>query len=183
MKRESKDSGGSAGLNVRAAERYRLNLPTMMWELGSLRESAIATETADISRSGMFLSGKFPLRPGSMISFEVKLPPVGDQPGGTMVGQATVTRNESADKGRLGIGAMIHQCEVWPASRPTVGSRIARQYQRRATRRPRDNRSGKERRKGDRRVLSASRREVAGGTERRRKARRNTSRRNSQASA
>src|SRR5690242_11683401 len=107
MKRESKDSSGGAGANVRAAERYRLNLPTMMWELGGLRESAVSTETANISRNGMFLTGKFPLRPGSMISFEVKLPPVGDQPGGTMVGQATVIRNDSADKGRVGIGAVI----------------------------------------------------------------------------
>jgi len=185
MKRESKDSGGGAGANVRAAERYRLSLPTMMWELGSLRESAISTETSDISRSGMFLSGKFPLRPGSMISFEVKLPPVGDQPGGTMVGQATVIRNDSAAKGRVGIGAVIHQCEVWPANRPAVGSRIARQYQSRTTQsKPRNNRSGQERRKSDRRGLSASRRETAAvRTERRRKARRAAGRRKSPANA
>src|SRR5262245_38971785 len=127
-KRELKDSGGT-GANVRAAERYRLSLPTMLWELGGLRDSAIPTETVDISRNGMFLSGKFPLRPGSMISFEVKLPAVGDQPGGTMVGQATVIRNDSPEKGRVGIGALIHQCEVWPANRPTFGSRSAAQGQ------------------------------------------------------
>jgi hypothetical protein len=176
MKRESKDSSASAGANARAAERYRLNLPTMMWELGSLRESAIPTQTVDISRSGMFLSGKFPLRPGSMISFEVKLPPVGDQPGGTMVGQATVIRNDSTGTGRVGIGALIHQCEVWPANRPTAGARAAAQFQSgggNRTAKPGEKRSGKERRKNDRAASPPTReRTVPLATERRRKARR-----------
>lgn len=171
--REPKDSDTPAGTNIRAAERYRLSLPTMMWELGGPRDSAVAGETVDISRSGMFLSGQFPLRPGSMISFEVKLPAVGDQPGGTMVGQATVVRNESATAGRRGIGAIIHQCEVWPAARAT---RVLAQRQGAAQRRggtSAENRTGRDRRKAERRSPANKRRRAAlQATERRKRARR-----------
>lgn len=141
-----------------------------MWEMGGVRDAAVATETVDISRSGMFLSGQFPLRPGSMICFEVKLPSVGDQPGGTMVGQATVVRNDSAAKGRTGIGAIIHQCEVWPASRPTrlnaprqstLAGRAARSSEKRA---------GRDRRVADRRTVSAKARRAKVNTQERRRA-------------
>lgn len=171
--REPKESGAFTGANIRAAERYRLALPTMMWELGGHRESAVPTETVDISRSGMFLSGQFPLRPGSMISFEVKLPPVGDQPGGTLVGQATVIRNDQAVKGRTGVGAIIHQCEVWPASK---ASRILGQRQAPSAKRHskgEDGRTGRERRLGDRRSPQLKRRRATSlATERRRQTRR-----------
>ena len=173
--REPRDASPSAAANIRAAERYRLALPTMMWELGGRRDSAVPKETVDISRSGMFLSGQFPLRPGSMISFEVKLPSVGDQPGGTLVGQATVVRNDAAGKSRTGIGAIIHQCEVWPASRTL---RLLSQGQRQQTSASRtskagEKRSGVERRAGDRRSPANKRRRAASlATERRRQTRR-----------
>jgi hypothetical protein len=173
--REPRDAGTSGASNVRAAERYRLALPTMMWELGGRRESAVSTETVDISKSGMFLSGQFPLRPGSMISFEVKLPAVGEQPGGTLVGQATVIRNDAAGKSRTGIGAIIHQCEVWPASR--TSKLLAQRQAATASRRPTssgDKRAGGERRMTDRRAAGASKRRRAASlaTERRRQTRR-----------
>ena len=154
----------------------------MMWELGGVRDQAVPTETVDISRGGLFLSGQFPLQPVSMISFEVKLPPVGDQPGGTMVGQATVIRNDSAGKGRVGLGAIIHQCEVWPATRPTIASRETAQRKSSAPARKKtssEKRTGDERRSDDRRdQLGKGRRAAALATERRRKARRAAARRN-----
>jgi hypothetical protein len=159
--------------NIRAAERYRLALPTMMWELGTRRELAVDTETVDISRVGMFLRGQFPLRPGSMISFEVKLPSVGDQPGGTLVGQATIVRNDAAGKGRTGVGAIIHQCEVWPASRK---SRLLGQRQTSAGKQAQaagEKRSRGERRLTDRRSpASLKRRALSLATERRKQTRR-----------
>ena len=119
-KRKSKSESIKAVGKNRVAERYRLELPSLLWELGKAREHALPAETSDISRSGLFLRGSVSMRPGSMISFEVQLPPVGDQPGGRMVGQATIVRQEKSGTGRTGIGAVIHQCEVWPAKHLAV---------------------------------------------------------------
>ena len=166
------NSKHNAGSNARAAERYRLILPTVMWELGDARDRAVPTETMNISRTGLFLRGEFPMRRGSMISFEVKLPPVGAQPGGTMIGQATVVRNDSTGRGRTGIGALIHQCEVRPAGGTPRGRRASTG----SGRGQEEKRAGRERRTDDRRAKNMAKRKVLKvRQERRHSARRSSS--------
>lgn len=145
---------GQQRSSMRGSERYRLEFPASIWELGKTRSGAVRSRTGNISRTGLYLQGEFPLRPGAMISFEVQLPGVDNRPGSRLIGQATVVRQDKAGENRCGIGAIIHQYEIQPAEPLSQSPRNSHPNKSSMARLVRH--SEKERRAPDRRKKAAS---------------------------